>query len=190
MQRISTTVVALIGERAGEVADALAHDLNVATVHADPDADRPLDRSVSAWRRIVRIRRTYTIHDADPLAAVEEAWRALYDGLAPRGDLEVEVAEAVARWRRRDLELPDVYLVLDAETLPVTTRHFYLGFLHGVAPSRVHAVAAHPDAVRRRLRTLRPGRWWPDLDRLLDGVDRVVPDRPEPTAEGEALVTP
>jgi hypothetical protein len=39
---------------------------------------------------------------------------------------------------------------------------------------------------------LAAGRWWPDLDDLLRGVERVVPTRPDPAAvtsrQGVALV--
>ena len=93
------------------------------------------------------------------------------------GELEVAVGETLTRWRARDLELPDYYLVLDAEELDATRRHWYLGFLHRAAPNRVLPTAGTPAEVGERLANLASGRWWPDLDRLLEGVDRVVPDR-------------
>ncbi len=42
---------------------------------------------------------------------------------------------------------------------------------------RVVPVVRHPESIVRALATLRPGRWWPLLDRLLDGVERRVPDQ-------------
>jgi hypothetical protein len=97
-----------------------------------------------------------------------------------RGDLEVAIAETLQRWRARAIELPDYYLVLDPDTWEATRRHFYLGVLHRAAPSRVVPVIGTPERVGAQLGGLRSGRWWPDVDRLLDGIDRVVPDRVEP----------
>jgi hypothetical protein len=37
--------------------------------------------------------------------------------------------------------------------------------------------AATTDQLQARIATLASGRWWPDLDRLLADIDRVVPDR-------------
>ena len=65
----------------------------------------------------------------------------------------------------------------DAEELDATRRHWYLGFLHRAAPSRVLPTAGTPAEVGEQLANLASGHWWPDLDRLLDGVDRVVPDK-------------
>jgi len=67
--------------------------------------------------------------------------------------------------------------VLDAEELDPTRRHWYLGFLHRAAPSRVLPTAGTPAEVGGQLASLASGRWWPELDRLLDGVERVVPDQ-------------
>jgi hypothetical protein len=53
----------------------------------------------------------------------------------------------------------------------------YLGVLHRAAPSRVVPVVGTPERVGAQLGGLRCGRWWPGVDRLLDGIDRVVPDR-------------
>ncbi|MGH3666480.1 MAG: hypothetical protein ACRDU8_10415 [Egibacteraceae bacterium] len=176
MQRVSTTVIALVGEDAGECAALLGAAANVRAVTPD-DADPPLDRAVHAWREAVKAHIPFLVHDADPLAAVADAWVRWYDQQGVAGDLEVAVSDALARWRARALELPDYYLVLDAESLPPTQRHWYLGFLHRSAPHRVVPAAAQADDIARRVASLRAGRWWPDLDRLLDGLDRVVPDR-------------
>jgi hypothetical protein len=89
----------------------------------------------------------------------------------------VAVAETLARWRARTIELPDYYLVLDAESFAATRRHWYLGVLRRAAPIRVIPVASATDQVRTRIGKLTSGRWWPDLDRALADVDRIVPDR-------------
>jgi hypothetical protein len=49
--------------------------------------------------------------------------------------------------------------------------------LHRAAPNRVVPVTGTPERVGAQLGGLRSGRWWPEVDRLLDGIDRVVPDR-------------
>ena len=128
----------------------------------------------------------YFAHDADPLDAAADAWVRRYDGEGPIGELEVVVSDTLARWRAGSVELPDYYLVLDAETWPPTRKHWYLGVLHAAAPARVVPVT-DPDAAAAALRRLRPGRWWPDLDELLAGVDRVVPDQVG-TAKPDATV--
>jgi hypothetical protein len=181
MQRISTTVVALIGPDASRRTREVGEATNVRA--AVPDGERPLDRAAAAWASAVSTSRTYFVHDADPLRAVVTEWAALYDGTGQRGDLETTIADAVARWRGRTIELPDYYLVLDAESLPDTIRHWYLGVLRRAAPARVVPVDAA--AVERTLTHLPAGRWWPDLPDLLDGIDQVVPDAvpPAPTPQ-------
>jgi len=174
MQRVSTTVVALVGSDASRHAREVGQAANVLAVV--PDGERPLERATDAWARAAATSRTYLVHDADPLLAVATDWVALYDGEGRRGDLETSVADTVARWRARSLELPDYYLVLDAGALPVTVRHWYLGVLRGAAPARVMPVDPTAAAVEKALTRLPAGRWWPDLPRLLDGIDRVAPD--------------
>ena len=104
------------------------------------------------------------------------AWVRRFDGDGPIGELEVVVSDTLARWRAGSIELPDYYLVLDAETWTPTRRHWYLGVLHAAAPARVVPVA-NADAAAAALARLTPGRWWPDLDDLLHDIDRVVPDQ-------------
>jgi hypothetical protein len=175
-RRTSTTVVAVVGdpETTHACVERLGYAANVVGLVVSPD-DHPLDRAVAAWKDAARAHAPYFVHDADPLAAVAEAWVRLYDEHGPRGELEVAVSETLARWRPGSIELPDYYLVLDAETWGPTRRHWYLGVLHAAAPARVVPVAAG-DA-ESTLPRLGAGRWWPDLDELLDGIDRVVPDR-------------
>jgi hypothetical protein len=177
MRRISTTVVALVGEPARACLVGLGRAANIRTVPTDPEAS-PLERATVAWQTATGSHRPYLLHDADPLAAVADAWVRRFDEQAPAGELEVAVAETLGRWRAGAVELPDYYLVLDVEGWQATRRHWYLGVLHRAAPSRVQPAPGSPAAVRERLAALAAGRWWPDMDRLLDGIDRVVPDRP------------
>jgi hypothetical protein len=92
------------------------------------------------------------------------------------GELEVAIEATLVRWRVGSIELPDYYLVLDAESMPPTQRHWYLGVLHRAAPARVVPVADAAEAARAISR-LGSGRWWPDLDVLLSGIDRIAPDQ-------------
>ena len=103
----------------------------------------------------MRAHSPYLVHDADPLAAVGDAWVRRYDEQGPIGELEVAVAETLARWRVGSIELPDYYLVLDAEAWGATRRHWYLGVLHGAAPARVVPV---PDPDAGRAHAPAPGR--------------------------------
>ncbi len=174
--RLSTTVVALVGERAPQCLEALRQVANVRVVRPDPQ-DAPLRRAAAAYRAAAGIHAPYLAHDADPLGPVADAWIRWFDQQGPTGELEVAVSETLQRWRADTIALPDYYLVLDADSWSATRRHWYLGFLHRAAPSRVLPAAGSAGAVSSRLSQLTSGRWWPDLDRLLADVDRVVPDR-------------
>jgi hypothetical protein len=168
-------VVAVVGDDALDCVRRLGEAVNVVPVSVDAD-DPPLDRAVTTWAEAMRAHTPYLVHDADPLAAVAEAWVRHYDEQGPIGELEVAVAETLARWRVGSIELPDYYFVLDAESWGATRRHWYLGLLHRAAPARVVPVP-DPDAAARTLPRLGAGAWWPDLDQLLDGIERVVPDQ-------------
>jgi hypothetical protein len=180
-QRTGTTVVAVVGDAATDCVRRLGVAVNVVPVSVDAD-DPPLDRAVATWSEVTRAHTPYLVHDADPLAAVADAWVRHYDEQGPIGELEVATAETLARWRVGSIELPDYYLVLDAEAWAPTRRHWYLGVLHRAAPARVVPVP-DPDAATRTLPRLGAGAWWPDLDDLLGGIERVVPDQVVPSSE-------
>jgi hypothetical protein len=176
MQRIATTVVSLLGEQARACAEGLSQAANIRVELPDPAAP-PLERAVAAWQAATGTQAPYLVHDADPLALVADAWVRRFDQEGPVGELEVAVRETVGRWRARTIDLPDYYLVLDPGSWGPTRRHWYLGLLHRAAPSRVVPVDPTVERVRDTIAQLASGRWWPELDRLLDGVDRVVPDQ-------------
>ncbi len=98
-----------------------------------------------------------------------------YDEQAPAGELEVAVRDTLARWRARTIELPDYYLVLDpgswGNPAPLVSG--------GLAPGRPSRVVPADAAAKLQtsIAKLASGRWWPELDRLLADVDRVVPDQ-------------
>jgi hypothetical protein len=183
-QRTGTTVVAVVGTDAADCVRRLGEAVNVVAVSVDAD-DPPLDRAVATWTHAMRAHSPYLVHDADPLAAVADAWVRYFDQEGPIGELEVAVAETLARWRVGSLELPDYYLVLDAPSWGVTLRHWYLGVLHGAAPARVVPVP-DPDAAARTLPRLGAGAWWGDLGDLLDGIERIVPDQVSSTGSAGA----
>jgi hypothetical protein len=183
-QRTSTTVVAVVGTDAAACVERLGRAANVVPVTVDAD-EPPLDRAVAAWSDAARSHSPYFVHDADPLAAVADAWVRRYDEEGPIGELEVAEVETLARWRVGSIELPDYYVVLDAERWGPTRRHWYLGMLHSRAPARVVPVP-DPDAAARMLPRLGAGAWWPDLDDLLGGIERVVPDQLVPGSAGSS----
>jgi hypothetical protein len=176
MQRVSTTVIALVGEQARACTQALGRAANIRAEVPDPAAP-PLERAAAAWQAATSAQAPYLVHDADPLALVAEAWVRRYDEQGPAGELEVAVGETVGRWRARVIELPDYYLVLGSGSWGATRRHWYLGLLHRAAPSRVVPATAASDKLQATIGNLASGRWWPELDRLLAEVDRVVPDQ-------------
>jgi hypothetical protein len=173
-RRTSTTVVAVVGDGARACVERLGTAVNVADT--SPDDGDALDRAVAAWTEASHAHSPYFVHDADPLAAVADAWVRRYDEQGPVGELELAVEATLARWRVGTLELPDYYLVLDAESMTPTRRHWYLGVLHRAATARV-VPAANGDEAARALPRLSAGRWWPDVDDLLTGIDRLVPDQ-------------
>jgi hypothetical protein len=175
---VNTTVVAVVAPDDEKPLDGV-RGANVRTIESEPDAP-PLDRAVAAYERAKATRAPYLLHDADPLGVCDaDAWARRFEGKGPAGELEVAVAETLARWRARSLDLPDYYVVVDPEALSPTLRHWYLGVLGSAAPARV--VPGQPSTpVADQLGTLRPGPWWPELDRLLDGIDKVVPDQAGP----------
>ena len=177
MRRIATTVIAVVGAVDDGAVEQLSAATNIALVRsAAPDAE-PLDRAVDAWRQAARSRTRYTVHTADPLAAVSEAWVRTYDGAGARGELEVATSDTLQRWRAGGLDLPDYYVVVDADQLTETSRHWHLGVVHSWAPVRVIPSAAGAEAVLDAIGHLASGRWWPPLDEALEPIDRVVPDR-------------
>ncbi len=175
-------MVAVVGDGSGPCVARLGDAVNVVAA-SDPasGAERQgvedvLDGAVTAWSEATRVHTPYFVHDADPLALVGDAWVRRADEQGPVGELEVAVEATLARWRVESIELPDYYLVLDAESMPPTRRHWYFGVLHRAAPARVVPVANTGEATRA-LPRLGAGRWWPDLDALLTGIDRIAPDQ-------------
>lgn len=183
--RIHATVVCVVGSRAGHLIDAVGADSNCRAVSPEIDHE-PLDRAVAAWREATSAHLPWLLHDADPLAAVADAYRAQFDE-HQHGALDVAIQQTLWRWRAGSLALPDYYVVAEPRQLATTTRHLYLGALHDERPARVQPLAADPEELRRRLPRLRATRWWPELDELLERLTHRAPDElPHPAEPAEA----
>jgi hypothetical protein len=192
MRRNSSTVVVLAGPAPGEVLAAVGRSMNVALIrpgdaadsgpNAGPDAGRDaLAAAAEALQRAGRATSPYALVTADPLAALAESWREMWDVSRQPGPagFEREAAKALAAWRAGRFELPDYYLVLarEAEDGP----DFHLGPLRS---ARAHRVVPVPDAepaqqaagVLRALGSLRHGPWWPGLDEVIETARRFYPD--------------
>jgi hypothetical protein len=190
--RVNTTVVAVVAPSAEDESPLeYVHAANVRIVR--PDLQEPaLERAVMACDQARRTSTPYLLHDADPLGWVADAWSRRFEEQGSAGDLEVAVSETLARWRARSLDLPDYYLLTDPEGLSPVLRHWFLGLLGSAAPSRVVTARAGSPVIEQ-LADLRPGPWWPDLDSVLAGIDRVLPEQlgGSGTPSGEAeLVEP
>lgn len=189
MLAVNTTVIVVVSPERDRLDGIQAN--NVRVLHPTPDAPA-LDRAVEAAAEAGHTAAGYLLHDADPLARVADAWVARFEGGGVAGDLEVAVAETLARWRARSLDLPDYYLLDDPESLPPLRRHWYLGLLGSAAPARVVALPRSA-RITDPLPVLGTGPWWPTLDRVLADVDRVVPEqvgRLSDSEERPALIRP
>lgn len=176
MRKLSTTVLAVVGTEAEACVRWFADAANVTVAVGDAEQP-PLRRAQQVWARTVRSAARFTMHDADPLQPVADAWAEQFDGGGIRGDLEVARTEVESRWRADSIGLPDYYLVLEPEELPPGRKHWYLGVLHRAAPHRVVPVAAEPHAVADAIGRLGAGRWWPELPTILDDLERQLPDQ-------------
>jgi hypothetical protein len=169
---LNSTLVVVAGAGAARVVAGLDGLHNVRAVVA---GDRPSAELTDAASRSSV---PYVVHDADPLAAVRDAWVDYFDESAPVGGLEVAIEATIRSLRAEATLLPDYYIVLDPEDMPSTRRHWWLGVLAGAAPSRVVPAPATADAVRAALASLVAGRWWPEpADAWLRELPRVVPDQ-------------
>jgi hypothetical protein len=175
-RRPFTSVVAAVGTPNDEVFAALSAAVNVRVIR--PNDTDPMIRAVRAWEQCRSGSRTFTVHDADPLATVRSAWTTWFQGKAAHGTIEVARADALARFRAGTVDLPDLYLVIGATDLDEHDRHWYLGVLHDAAPSRVLPTTTDPAAVLKALTAWTAGRWWPPIDDVLVGIEHRLPTQP------------
>ncbi len=182
--KLSTTVIGVVGTDAAACVASLADAANVTAIRPSIELG-PAERAREAWQRAMRCHSPYTVHDADPLEPVADAWARSFTDDGMRGELEVATSEAVARWRAGSIELPDYYFVIEPDGLEAGRRHWYLGVLHRAAAHRVVPIEAEGAAARAAIAHLRAGRWWPALPDLLTTLDAVLPDQLM-TAQAEA----
>jgi hypothetical protein len=156
---------------------------NVSTQSPPKDLG-PLERAARATDAAGGAHVPYFVHDADPLAMVATAWVRLFEGSGPIGEVEVAVAETLARVRAQTLELPDYYLVTDADAMTPTQRHWYFGVLHDAVPQRVVPVPRDAHRIVDALEHLAATRWWPPVAQLLDRIEHRAPDAAPRATEG------
>ncbi len=184
-------MVALVGTVDNNLTTGLSQSPNLTVIPASADearagadahagADRPgWEPGALAMREAARRRATYVLVPGDPLAAVAEAWQAMWDLASGQGAAEFErrASEALAGWRDKRFELPDYYLVVAQAQAVESGPDLYLGPLRAVRSRRVAVVTsaaepARPTQVLDALRSLGHGPWWPPLDELLDSARR------------------
>ncbi|WP_394550694.1 hypothetical protein ACDF64_09415 [Agromyces sp. MMS24-JH15] len=170
---VSTTLV-VVGEEAASAIRSLERFPNVhaATFSELSDAS---DAQVARWSAAGD--RPYVVHDRDPLAHVAAAWVEFYDDLSTYEVLELEIERAVEASTRRAMHVPDYYVVLHPETLPVTWKHWWLGVVAVASPTRVIPWPDADESLAPLLRRLPTGRAWPKVDAWLPTVPGQVPDR-------------
>jgi len=199
MRRNPSTVVVLVGEVPDALLAAVGRSMNISVVRPAEAAGDRLDQAVEALGRASRLSSPYVLVPADPLAAVAEQWRAMWDVSHPApgtDEFEVQAGLTLAAWRAGRFELPDYYLEIAASPADEQGPYeqapdLYLGPLRSARAHRVALVAAPagPERAARVLQTLgslRPGPWWPPLDELLEISRRFYPGS---LAEGDAALS-
>jgi len=150
MRRESSTVVALVGEVTGDLLAGLGRTPNVAVARppasaaSEPAADAARqpgwEAGAQGMRDAARLRSTYVIVPADPLAEVAASWQQMWDpaaGSPGAAGFESSAADALAAWQQKRFELPDYYLVIAPPQGAAAGPDLYLGPLRAVRPRRV-----------------------------------------------------
>ena len=202
MRHNSCTVIVLASPVPPEVLASVGRSMNVTLVRpAGPSGADGADgaegaegagglaSAADALRRAASATSPYALVTADPLAAVADGWRGMWDLAHPQGParFEQEAAAALAAWRSGQFELPDYYLVTGSETRDEGEQDFYLGPLRAARSHRVAFVPAAEPAeqaagVLAALGSLGHGPWWPGLDELIQTARTFYPGRLSETA--------
>ena len=183
----------LAGPVRAEVLTRIGRSMNVTLARpAEPaGADDAMATAAAALRQAARAMSPYALVAADPLAAVADGWRLMWDVSRPQGPagFEREAAKVLSAWRAGLFELPDYYLVTatsagggEPSDPGEPGPDFHLGPLRSVRPHRVAFVAAAEPAqqaagILHTLGSLRPGRWWPGLDEVIETARGFYPGR-------------
>jgi hypothetical protein len=171
MEAPASTTLVVVGDEATSAIHALEGFANVRAATFD-DAS---DDEVARWSAAAVA--PYVVHDRDPLGHVAAAWVEFFDDQSTYGVLELEIDRAVAAAERHGIAVPDYYVVIHPETLPVTWKHWWLGVLASESPTRVIPWPDADASLARLLRHLPTGRAWPDVESWLPTVAGAVPDR-------------
>lgn len=171
MEASASTTLVVVGEEATSAIHALEGFANVRAASFDGASDDEVARwSASAVA-------PYVVHDRDPLGHVAAAWVEFFDDQSTFGVLELEIERAVEAAERHAIAVPDYYVVLHPEEMPMTWKHWWLGVLASESPTRVIPWPRGDESLARLLRRLPTGRAWPDVESWLPRVVGAVPDR-------------
>ena len=171
MEAPASTTLVIVGDEATSAIRALDGYANVRATTFDEASDD----EVARWSATAGT--PYLVHDRDPLGHVAAAWVEFFDDQSTFGVLELEIDRAVEAIERHAISVPDYYVVLQPESLPVTWKHWWLGVLATESPTRVIPWPQADDSLVRLLRRLPTGRAWPDMESWLPRVVGAVPDR-------------
>lgn len=181
---VSTTLV-VVGDEASQAIRSLERFPNVQAASLTDATDEDVVRWSAASSA------PYVVHDHDPLGHVAAAWVEFFDDLSTFGVLELEIERALDAAGRREMNVPDYYVVLHPEGLPVTWKHWWLGVLAAESPTRVIPWPSADASLAALLRRLPTGRAWPEVQAWLPRVPMSVPDlvglrAPEARVDGES----
>ena len=171
MEAPASTTLVVVGDEATSAIHALEGFANVRAASFSGASDD----EVARWSATAVA--PYVVHDRDPLGHVAAAWVEFFDDQSTFGVLELEIDRAMEAAERHAMNVPDYYVVLHPETLPITWKHWWLGVLASESPTRVIPWPTGDDSLARLLRHLPTGRAWPDVESWLPRVVGAVPDR-------------
>ncbi|MFF2371169.1 hypothetical protein [Agromyces sp. NPDC058110] len=183
MEAPGSTTLVVVGDEASQAIRSLERLANVQAASLSEASDD----EVARWQASSSA--PYVVHDHDPLGHVAAAWVEFFDDQSTFGVLELEIERAMDAAGRRAISVPDYYVVLHPEVLPVTWKHWWLGVLASESPTRVIPWPSADASLASLLRRLPTGRAWPEVASWLPRVPMSVPDRvglhvgDEPTGE-------
>jgi hypothetical protein len=171
MEASASTTLVVVGDEATSAIHALEGFANVRAASFEGASDDEVTR----WSATAVA--PYVVHDHDPLGHVAAAWVEFFDDQSTFGVLELEIERAVEAAERHAISVPDYYVVLHPEDMPMTWKHWWLGVLASESPTRVIPWPRGDESLARLLRRLPTGRAWPDVESWLPRVVGAVPDR-------------
>ncbi|ANJ26161.1 hypothetical protein [Agromyces aureus] len=171
MEAPGSTTLVVVGDEASQAIRSIERFANVQAASLAEASDD----EVARWSASASA--PYVVHDHDPLGHVAAAWVEFFDDQSTFGVLELEIERAMDAAGRREISVPDYYVVLHPEGLPVTWKHWWLGVLAAESPTRVIPWPSADASLAALLRRLPTGRAWPEVQAWLPRVPMSVPDR-------------